>query len=498
MGEGLRGKPILVTGATGYVGGRLVPRLLEAGFAVRCLARDPSRLEGRGWEGVEVVRGDVLDPSGLEAALRGAAAAYYLVHSMATGKEYPSRDREGAANFREAAGRAGVGRILYLGGLASGEAALSPHLRSRLETGEILREGPVPVTEFRASVILGSGSLSFEVIRYLTERLPVMVAPRWVSSRCQPIGIRDVLAYLTRALDRPETSGRVIEIGGADTLTYRDIMLAYAKTRGLRRKIFTVPVLTPRLSSYWLGLVTPVPSTVARELIEGVRTDSVCREASAGELFPDIRPATCAEALREAVASLEESRVETSWTQAFSPPSDRRGEAVTLRDEEGLLIEERRLRVEAAPERAFGAVSALGGDNGWYFADFLWKLRGFLDLLAGGVGMRRGRRHPTRLRPGDPVDFWRVEACAPPTLLRLRAEMKLPGRAWLEFRVLPEGPSACRIVQRALFDARGLPGLLYWYSLYPVHRVIFSGLVRAIGRRAVRDGKTCQVESRKS
>jgi len=487
---------VLVTGATGYVGGRLVPRLLEAGYKVRCLARDPSRLEGRGWEGVEVVRGDVLDPASLEPALHGVGPAYYLVHSMATGREYQERDRAGAAHFREAAARAGVRRVIYLGGLAHGDETLSPHLRSRLETGEILRAGPVPVTEFRASVILGSGSLSFEVIRYLTERLPVMVAPRWVGSLCQPIGIRDVLSYLVKALEHPESSGRVIEIGGADILTYREIMLAYARTRGLRRRIYTVPVLTPRLSSYWLGLVTPVPTGVARELIEGVRTDSVCSGASALDVFPEIRPVPCAEALRQAVASLEEQRVETSWTLAFSPASESADQAVFLRDEEGLIVEERRLRVDAPPEKVFGAVSSLGGDNGWYYADFLWKWRGFLDLLAGGVGMRRGRRHPTLLRPGDPVDFWRVEAWVPPSLLRLRAEMKLPGRAWLEFRVRPEGSESSWIIQRALFDSRGLAGLLYWYALYPIHRIIFSGLVMAIGRRAVRNGRTCQVGTR--
>jgi uncharacterized protein YbjT (DUF2867 family) len=473
---------VLVTGATGYVGGRLVPLLLARGYSVRCLARDPSRLEGRGWEGAERVRGDLLDPESLRPALEGVSAAYYLVHSMAAGPEYEERDRRAAAHFREAASAAGLRWICYLGGLVREDQDLSPHLRSRLETGRILSQGPVPVTEFRASVIIGSGSLSFETVRYLVERLPVMVAPRWVDSRCQPIAVSDVLRYLTAALEREDLAGQIVEIGGPDVLSYREMMRAYAEERRLNRLILTVPVLTPHLSSYWLGLVTPVPSKVARELIEGVRNESVCRDDSARSLFPDIHPVGFREALRQALESLREHRVETSWAGTFDP-SLRGPQGVRLRSEEGLIIEERRMDVSVPPGWVFAAVSRIGGNEGWYYADFLWQLRGLMDRLVGGVGMRRGRRHPSELRPGDPLDFWRVEAIERDRLLRLRAEMKLPGEAWLLFQLEPKN-GGTRIVQKALFAPRGLAGLAYWYLLYPVHRVIFSGLIREIARRS--------------
>ncbi len=473
---------VLVTGATGYVGGRLVPLLLAKGLSVRCLARDPSRLEGRGWKGAELVRGDLLDPESLRPALEGVRDAYYLVHSMAAGPKYEERDRRAAANFREAAAASGLRRIIYLGGLAREGPGLSPHLRSRLETGRILSQGAVPVTEFRASVIIGSGSLSFETVRYLVERLPIMVAPRWVDSRCQPIAVSDVLLYLTAALQREDLAGQVLEIGGPDVLSYREMMRAYAQERRLKRFILTVPVLTPRLSSYWLGLVTPVPSQVARELIEGVRNESVRRDDSARALFPDIQPVGFREALRQALESLREHRVETSWAETLEPSAGG-PQGVRLKSEEGLIIEERRLDVAVPPERVFAVVSRIGGDEGWYYADFLWQLRGLLDRLAGGVGMRRGRRHPSELRPGDPLDFWRVEAIERDRLLRLRAEMKLPGEAWLLFQIEPKNGGS-RIVQKALFAPRGLLGLAYWYLLYPVHRVIFSGLIREIARRS--------------
>jgi uncharacterized protein YbjT (DUF2867 family) len=476
---------ILVTGATGYVGGRLVPRLLAAGYRVRCLARDPSRLQGRGWTGAEVVQGDVLDPGTLAPAMEGVDSAFYLVHSMAAGKAFELKDRKAAANFREAASRAGVGRIIYLGGLASLKPGLSKHLRSRLETGETLRFGPVPVTEFQASVIVGSGSLSFEMVRYLAERLPLLIAPRWVSTRCQPIGIRDVLSYLVASIEEPRSAGRVVEIGGSDVVTYRDMMLEYARARKLHRRMITVPVLTPRLSSLWLGLVTPIPGSVARQLIDGLRNETVCRSETARELFPQIRPMSFREALSLALQRLENHEVETVWTGAFSSEPRELPPPVVLTDEQGLNAETRSRLVDAPPEKVFDVVARIGGNTGWYYADFMWKIRGFMDWMIGGVGMRRGRRHPSQLRVGDPLDFWRVEAWDPPRLIRLRAEMKVPGLAWLQFTVEPrEGGKKSLLVQKALFAPRGLLGFHYWWALYPIHGVIFSGMVNAIAQRA--------------
>lgn len=434
---------ILVTGATGYVGGRLVPRLLRAGYRVRCLARDPSRLEGRGWEGAELVRGDLLDPATLSPALHGVTDAFYLVHSMATGPDFDERDRRAAVAFRDAAASAGVSRIIYLGGLASEEQGLSPHMRSRMETGRLLREGRVPVTELRASIIVGSGSLSFELVRYLTERLPIMVAPRWVTTLCQPIGIQEVLEYLQASLEEPAASGMVVEIGGADVLTYREMMLEYARVRGLWRRVVIVPVLTPRLSSYWLGLVTPIPVKTARHLIESVRTRSVCSGSEAMRLFPNISRRTYRESLSAALAELNHHQVETSWTGALSSGGRADLPAVRLSDEEGLMTETRLLPVAASAERLFGVIARIGGSEGWYYANFLWRLRGILDRLAGGVGLRRGRRHPSKLHVGEALDFWRVEAWEEPRIIRLRAEMCLPGRAWLQFAEIPRWQRGC-------------------------------------------------------
>lgn len=475
---------VLVTGATGYIGGRLVPRLLVAGYRVRCLAREPARLQGRPWVGqVEVVPGDCLQADTLPAALAGVHAAFYLVHSMAAGRQFEQRDLVAARQFGQAARAAGVRRIIYLGGLGESGPALSKHLRSRQETGDALRESGVPVTEFRAAVIVGSGSLSFEIIRYLTERLPVMICPRWVYSRAQPIAIGDVLDYLVAALQTPESAGRILEIGGADVLTYGDMIRGYARVRGLRRWLIPVPVLTPRLSSYWVHLVTPVPAAIAQPLIEGLRNDVVVRDDSARRLFPHIRPMGYEAAVRQALANLEAGRVETAWTDAVaSSQGDLR--PVQLTTQEGLIIERRQRLVQASPEAVFGAFTQLGGATGWLYMDWAWQVRGAIDRLLGGVGLRRGRRDPQAVRVGDAVDFWRVEAVEPDRLLRLRAEMKVPGRAWLEFRVEPRGRSAAVLSQTAFFAPRGLGGLLYWYALYPIHALIFSGLIERLARRA--------------
>ena len=480
---------VLVTGATGYVGGRLVPRLLEAGYRVRVLARDPRRLAGRPWSGeVEVVAGDVLLPETLPAALAGAEAAFYLIHSMAGHGDFPDRDRRAAADFGAAARSAGVGQILYLGGLGDPAAALSEHLRSRQETGEALRGSGVPVTELRAAVIVGAGSLSFEMIRYLVERVPLMICPRWVYTRVQPIAVRDVLAYLLAALESPAARGRVLEIGGADVLTYGEMMLGYARARGLKRWLVPVPVLTPRLSSYWVHLVTPIPATIARPLVEGLRNEVVVREGAARELLPEVVPLGYREALAEALAQLDGGEIETLWSDALASS---RGDArpVALAQEQGLILE-RRERIVAAPAAAlFRAAAGLGGARGWLAYDLLWRLRGLLDRLVGGVGLRRGRRDPDELRPGDVLDFWRVEAVEPDRLLRLRAEMKVPGRAWLQFEAEPlaaaaDGSPRARLVQTAYYAPKGLFGLAYWWALYPLHTVIFSALADRLARRA--------------
>jgi len=476
--------PVLVTGATGYIGGRLVPRLLEAGQRVRCLVRDPARLQGRPWQSaVEIVTGDVLQPESLTEAMQGVSAAYYLVHSLAGGADFHQRDLDAATHFGAAARVAGVGRILYLGGLAGAASGLSEHLRSRQQTGDALRAAGVPVTEFRAGVIVGSGGLSFEMIRYLTERVPVMICPRWVSVRTQPVGIREVLEYLAEALRVPESSGRILEIGGAEVVSYGEMMSIYAEVRGLRRWMISVPVLTPRLSSYWVNLVTPIPAAIARPLIEGLRNESVVHDGAARDLFPAIRPVGYRTTVERALARLEASRVETAWSDALStsqgdvPP-------VTLTTHEGMVVEHRQRVVSAPPAELYRVFAGLGGRRGWLYMNWAWELRGFLDRLLGGVGVRRGRRDPDELRVGDALDFWRVEAVEPGRLLRLRAEMKVPGKAWLQFSATRRDDGQTLLTQTAFFAPKGLAGWLYWYGLYPLHGLIFSGLIDQIARRA--------------
>jgi uncharacterized protein YbjT (DUF2867 family)/uncharacterized protein YndB with AHSA1/START domain len=477
---------VLVTGATGYIGGRLVPRLLDLGYRVRCLVRDPGRLQGRAWQDrVEIVAGDVLQAATLAPAMAGVETAYYLVHSLGAGADFHERDLRAADNFGTAARDGGVARIIYLGGLAESSPGLSEHLRSRQQTGDALRKAGVPVTEFRAGVIVGSSSLSFEMIRYLTERVPVMVCPKWVFTRTQPIGIREVLDYLTAALAVPESTGRIIEIGGAEVVTYGDMMMIYADVRGLKRLMVPVPVLTPRLSSLWVNLVTPIPGKIARPLVEGLRNENVVHDPSARELFPQIRPVSYRTAVERALERLQASSVETAWSDAMST-SQRDVAPVILTNQEGMVQERRQRVVNASPAEVFTIFTGLGGRRGWFYMDRAWKLRGFLDRMIGGVGLRRGRRDPDELRVGDALDFWRVEAVEPAHLLRLRAEMKVPGRAWLQFQVLPRDDGTSLLSQTAFFAPRGLSGWLYWYSLYPVHRVIFNGFIDEIARRAER------------
>jgi len=471
---------IALTGATGYVGGRLLPVLIEDGHRVRCLTRTPERVRSRMPAGVEVAHADLLDRGSLGGALEGARVAVYLVHSMGSGHGFEEADRRAAENFAAAAREAKVGHIVYLGGLGRGRD-LSSHLRSRQEVGEILRASGVPTLELRASIVIGSGSLSFEMIRALVERLPVMVTPKWALHRAQPIAIEDVVSYLAAAVEREPAGSRVYEIGGPDRLSYVELMREYARQRGLRRVIVPVPVLTPRLSSLWLGLVTPVYARVGKELIESVRNDTVVVDDAALRDFP-VRPMGIARAMRRAMENEDRTFAETRWSDALS--SGRRspfgGESLGTR-----RVDSRTVTVRCPPAAAFEPIREIGGDRGWYYANPLWRLRGGLDLLAGGVGMRRGRRHPTELAPGDALDFWRVEAIEPDRLLRLRAEMRVPGRAWLQFEVEPvEGGATIR--QTAIFDPAGGAGRAYWYGLYPVHDAIFAGMLREVALEAER------------
>lgn len=475
---------VLVTGATGYVGGRLVPRLLESGYRVRVLVRDADRLQGRPWlDRVEVAQGDALRRETLVPALSGVWAAYYLIHSMLDSRDFHARDLQAAENFSRAAAAGGVSRLIYLGGLGDPEANLSPHLRSRQQTGRALRAAGVPTTEFRAAIIVGAGSASFEIVRYLVERLPLMICPRWVYSRVQPIAIEDVLEYLVCALRVPESAGWVLEIGGQDVMTYGEMMLGYARERGLQRRLFPVPVLTPKLSSYWVHWMSPIPAGIARPLIDGLRNDVVVRDDKARQIFPDLIPLDYATAVRRALEELEAGRVETTWSDSlFSTGGDR--PPVVLAAEQGMIIERRQRIVKAPGQMVYYRFSRLGGARGWPYANWAWRLRGEIDRLVGGVGFRRGRRDPDDLRIGDALDFWRVEAVQPGRLIRLRAEMKVPGKAWLQFEAASTSEGATLLSQTAFFAPKGLAGLLYWYLLYPFHSLVFSGTIRKLAEEA--------------
>ncbi|MGA5068484.1 SDR family oxidoreductase [Streptomyces exfoliatus] len=489
------GRPLcLVTGAGGYIGGRLVPELLDAGFRVRCLARTPANLRDHPWaDRAEVVRGDVTDAATLRPAFRDVRVAYYLVHSLGSGRGFEETDRKAARTFAEEARAAGVRRIVYLGGLEPAdvpERELSPHLRSRAEVGRILLDSGVPTTVLRAAVVIGSGSASFEMLRHLTERLPVMVTPRWVGTRVQPIAVRDVLRYLVGSARMPEDVNRAFDIGGPDVLTYHDMMVRYAKVAGLRRRlILPVPMLTPRLSGLWVGLVTPVPASLARPLAESLRYEVVCADHDIAEHVPDPpgAPVPFDEALRLALQRVQEARVATRWSSASLPgaPSD---PLPTDPDWAGgsLYTDERERIVDAGLRELWQVVEGIGGANGWYSFPLAWAVRGWFDRLIGGVGLRRGRRDAQRLRAGDALDFWRVEEIEPGTLLRLRAEMRLPGLAWLEMRVERDDRGRTRYRQRALFHPRGLAGQAYWWSVSPFHAVVFGGMARNIARAAER------------
>lgn len=469
---------VLVTGATGYIGGRLVPRLLERGHEVRVLVREPHRIRGRSWaRRVDVAVGDLSDASTIEKAFDGMERAVYLVHSMSSSRSFAARDRRAARHFAEAAGS--IDHTVYLGGLQPHDAEPSEHLASRAEVGRILADHG-PTTELRAGPIIGSGSASFEMVRYLCERIPVMVVPRVILNHVQPIAIRDVLSYLVLSIERPP--GGVVEIGGTDRLSFREMLETYARARRLARWVVPLRLpFAPRLASWWVGLVTPVPYDLATPLIGSLRRTLVADTTRARSLYPEVEPITYRRAVKLALSRLDEGRVETHWSGALGS-----GPTYERIDWEGLSRDVRTVHVPAPPEAVYRSFSQLGGDTGWLVWTWAWSLRGWLDRLVGGPGLRRGRRHPTELLSGEAIDFWRVDTVDPPRLLRLRAEMRLPGKAWLQWEASPEGDGT-RLLQTAAFGPRGLFGALYWYSLYPIHGRIFEALVDALAARAVEE-----------
>jgi len=484
--------PILVTGATGYVGGRLVRELVAAGKRVRVLVRTPAKLEHNAWyPKVEFTVGDAEDPDALDRALNGVTTAYYLLHSLQHGSDLETVEYDMASGFAAAAKRAGVKRIVYLGGLVPDLPVheMSPHMRSRMKVGEALRESGASVIELRASVIIGSGSASFEMLRYLTERLPAMITPRWVRTRTQPIAVRDVLRYLVQAENIPLDVSRAFDIGGPEVLTYEEMMHRYAAVAGLRKRIIVpINVLTPELSSHWVNFVTPVPRSIARPLVRSLRHPAICHEHDIAKYIPDppggLIPFDAAVGL--ALTRIKEANVSTRWSDASTPgapsdplPSDPQWTGGTL------YTDVRTVSTSAPPAKVFAAVERIGGETGWYSASVLWRIRGLMDRIIGGVGLRRGRRDPEHLSVGDAVDFWRVEEVVPGLLVRLRAEMKMPGRAWLEFRI-EDSDGRTTLTQRAIYSPHGLLGHAYWWSVAPFHAVVFPPMARHIVETAAR------------
>jgi uncharacterized protein YbjT (DUF2867 family) len=469
-------KLILVTGVTGYIGGSLVPRLLERGYRVRMLVRDPRRLSGRSWlKQVEVVHGDILSQGVLEKAMQGIYAAYYFVHNMNSGQNYFELEIDSAQHFASTASANGVEHIIYLGGLADPDKNIGKHLQSRIQTGTTLRQGNVPVTEFRASLIIGSGSISFELIRYLTEQFPILIVPSWIDNHTQPIAIQNVLDYLVAALENQAYRGKIYEIGGQNILTYAETIYTYARLRGLKRRIIILPGLPVALMAKIAGVLTPVPSRIAGPLLGGMRSDSVVRLEDAVRDFSSIKPLPYETSVKLALEHMSPDCIEMSWEN---------GESSFKIKQQGFFIEGRRAHINANPSTVYQTITKLGGISGWLYLDGLWKLRGFFDRMSGGPGLR-GRRSTNELVEGDVLDFYRVEALELNRLVRIKAELKAPGLGWMEWRIQPQSDGSTSLLQIAYFTPIGIQGFLYWYLLLPVHRLVFSGLLKALTRRAV-------------
>ncbi len=470
---------VLVTGATGYIGGRLVPYLLEHKHKVRVLVRDPKRIAGRNWEhSVDIAVGDLSDINDIESALDGIETAYYLVHSMYSGIDFVKQDRQLAKNFIVAATKSGhcLRHVIYLGGILPRANKSSRHLQSRAEVGEMLRSF-LPTTEFRAGPIIGSGSASFEMLRYFVQRLPIMIVPTWILNEVQPIAIRDILSYLTFALNHKPLE--IVEVG-SERVTFKEMIVSYAKIRGLmKRIIITVPpLLPPKQVARWLVLVTPIPDALAIPIVEGICHSVVADVSKAHETFPEVQPISFRLAAKLALEKIQNEAVATSWSGAIGTPY-----SYDVVDREGIIREVRSLHVDVSPEAVYKSFSTIGGKRGWLVWKWAWEIRGLIDKIAGGPGLRRGRRNPTELLPGEALDFWRVESIEPHKMLRLRAEMKVPGRAWIKWEVIPEKTGA-RLVQTAMFEPKGFWGAFYWYTLYPIHKKIFSDLILAIAKDA--------------
>ncbi len=476
MGE----KLVLVTGATGYIASRLIPELLKKRCRVRCLVRQPLRLKARTWSPyVEIAVGDVMDPLSLAPAMDGVHTAYYLVHNMSSGQGYTSLERNGAQNFASAAGQAGLEHIIYLGGLANPNRKISSHMRSRIETGKTLRQGKVPVTEFRAGVIVGPGSISFEMIRFMTELMPVIFGPVWLGNMAQPIATQNVIDYLLAAFENQTGQGRVFEIGGPDKMSYAELMLTYGRLSGLWRKIVTMPGIPLWFMALGVDWMTPVPASIATPLLDGMRSESVVQDESALRFFPNIRLIGYDDAVKIALGQLHPIHVEPIWAGCER--------STKFLKHEGFFIDHRCILVNVGPDRVFQVISALGGENGWLYANWLWTLRGWFDRLVGGPGLR-GRRALLRdenveeVRVGDYIDFYHIEVLEEGRLLRLKSELKAPGKGWMEWRVEAEA-GITRLSQTSFFAPRGMSGFLYWHLLSPFHRLVFHGLIKAIARK---------------